>query len=315
MPTLDSIRSAAARIAPHAHWTPVATCTAINEIAGRELIFKCEHLQKVGAFKFRGACNAVSCLTDEEAARGVVTHSSGNHAQALALAARIRGIAAHIVMPRGATPSKKAAVIGYGGRVIECEPTLPAREATAAEVQAETGAVLIPPYDHEEIIAGQGTAALEFLEQAGPLDAVLAPIGGGGLMSGASIVFRELSPSTRIIGAEPTGADSGARSMAAGERVKRDDPDTIADGLRTSIGTLTWPIIQQNVERIITVDDEAIIGAMRLAWERAKLLIEPSAAVPLAAVLSEEFKPLDGMPRIGIILSGGNVNLDALPWA
>jgi threonine dehydratase/serine racemase len=310
----NSIREAARRIASQVHRTPIATCRALDALADRQLFFKCEHLQKVGAFKFRGACNAVNQLTDEQASRGVVTHSSGNHAQALALAAKQRGIAAHIVMPRGATPAKRQAVLDYGGRVIDCEPTLPARESTAARVQEETGAVLIPPYDHADIIAGQGTAALELLEQVADLDAVIAPIGGGGLMAGTSLVARQLAPRLRIFAAEPAGANSAALSLAAGERVIRNDPATLADGLRTSVGTLTWPIIRDHVEQIFTLDEASIIAAMRLAWERGKLLIEPSAAVALAAVLSDEFRAVTGVNRIGVILSGGNTDLDHMPW-
>jgi threonine dehydratase/serine racemase len=312
--SIHDIRAAAERIAGKAHRTPVVTCETIDRFAARLVFFKCEHLQKVGAFKFRGACNAVSVLSEEEARRGVVTHSSGNHAQALALAARMRGIPAHIVMPHGSAAVKKAAVEGYGARVVECEPTLAARETTAARVQEETGATFIHPYDNARIIAGQGTAALELFEQVTDLDALVVPVGGGGLLAGSCIATRALSPKTRIFAAEPKGADDAARSFAAGKLIPQTDPQTIADGLRTSLGELTWPIIRDHIERVVAVGDDEIVAAMRLAWERAKLLIEPSAAVALAAVLSEEFRSLEAIDRIGIVLSGGNVDVAALPF-
>lgn len=312
--TLDDIRAAADRIAGFAHCTPVGTCATIDRMAGRALFFKCENLQKVGAFKFRGACNAVRKLSDAEAARGVVTHSSGNHAQALALAAKLRGIPAHVVMPNNATPVKKRAVQDYGGRVIDCAPTLEARESTAAAVIAETGATLLPPYNHPDIIAGQGTVALELLDQVSELDAIIAPVGGGGLISGIALAARELKPSLRVFAAEPKGADDAARSKAAGKFIPQTGPQTIADGLLTSLGDLTWPVVRDLVERVITVREEEIVTAMRLLWERAKLVVEPSGAVPLAAVLSDEFRGLTGLTRVGIVLSGGNANLDRLPW-
>ncbi|HXG12592.1 MAG TPA: pyridoxal-phosphate dependent enzyme [Gemmataceae bacterium] len=312
--SLDAIRAAARRIAPFAHRTPVMTCATLDHLAGRRLFFKCEQFQKVGAFKFRGALNAVLRLSDEAAARGVVTHSSGNHAQALALAARLRGIAAHIVMPTSAPAVKRRAVEGYGGRVVLCEPTLEARQQAAAEVQAQTGAALIHPYDHPDVIAGQGTVALELLEQVPDLDAIIAPVGGGGLVGGTCLAVKGLAPSVRVFAAEPAGADDAARSLAAGRVIPQTSPRTIADGLLTSLGELTWPILRDHLERVLTVTDEQIIGAMRLVWERAKFLIEPSAAVPVAAVLGDEFRALDGMARVGVVLSGGNVNLDRLPW-
>lgn len=311
---LDAVRAAAQRIAGYAHRTPVVTCATLDALAGRRLFFKCEHLQKVGAFKFRGACNAVLRLSADVAARGVVTHSSGNHAQALALAARLRGIPARIVMPRTVSAVKRRAVEGYGGHVIECEPTLAAREAAAAGAVGRTGGTLIHPYDHPDVIAGQGTTALELLEQAPQLEAIIAPVGGGGLLSGMSVAAAGLAPSIRILAAEPLGADDAARSKAAGRLIPQTAPRTIADGLLTSLGTLTWPIIRDHVERVLTVTEEQIVAAMRLAWERAKLLIEPSAAVALAAVLSDECKALPGLTRIGVVLSGGNVDLDHLPW-
>lgn len=311
---LAGIRDAARRIAGLAHRTRIETCVTLDQLAGRALFFKCEHLQKVGAFKFRGACNAVGALSDEIARRGVVTHSSGNHAQALALAAKLRGIPAHVVMPNNATPVKRRAVVGYGARVIDCEPTLEARETTAAAVLAETGATLVPPYNHPDVIAGQGTTALELLDQVPNLDAIIAPVGGGGLVSGMCIAVKALAPKVRMFAAEPAGADDAARSVAAGKLILQAGPKTIADGLLTSLGDMTWPIIRDHVERIITVSEEQIIVAMRLAWERAKLLIEPSSATALAAVLSDDFKALTGIQRVAVVLSGGNVNLERLPW-
>jgi threonine dehydratase/serine racemase len=254
-------------------------------------------------------------LAPEAAARGVATHSSGNHAQALALAARLRGIPAHVVMPSNASPVKRRAVEEYGGRVVECEPTLEARERTACAVLAQTGATLVPPYNHPDVIAGQGTVALELLDQVDGLDAVVAPVGGGGLVAGTCVALREAAPAVRVFAAEPAGADDAARSKAAGTLVPQTRPRTIADGLLTSLGDLTWPLVRDRVERVVTAGEEEIIEAMRLAWERAKLLIEPSAALALAAVLSDEFRALGGLRRVGVVLSGGNVNLDSLPWS
>jgi threonine dehydratase/serine racemase len=313
--TLEDIRAAAQRIAPFARRTPVMTSRTLDERAGRSLFFKCENLQRIGAFKFRGACNAVMQLDDETAARGVVTHSSGNHAQALAESARIRGIEAHIVMPTTAPAVKRRAVIDYGGIVHPCEPTNEARQRVADEVMAETGGVFIPPFDHPHIIAGQGTAALELIEEVGPLDAIIAPIGGGGLMSGTSIAARGLDASMRIFGAEPSAADDAARSLATGRFQEACPPNTIADGLLTSMGPLTWPIIRAHLETIITMDDDAIIETMRFVWERMKIVVEPSGAVSIAAVLSDEFKALRGLDRVGVIISGGNVDLGRLPFA
>ncbi len=311
---IEDIRAAARRIAPFAHRTPLATCATLDRLAGRALFLKCEQLQKAGAFKFRGACNAVLRLSPETAARGVATHSSGNHAGALALAAKLRGIPAHVVMPRNASPVKRRAVEEYGGRVVECEPTLAARETTVAAVIGETSATLIPPYNHVDVIAGQGTTVLELLEQAPGLDALVMPVGGGGLMAGATLAMKALAPNARVFAAEPKGADDAARSKAAGRLIPQTGPNTIADGLLTGLGDLTWPVLRDCVEGVVAVEDEEIVAAMRLAWERAKLLIEPSAAVALAAVLSPEFRALRGMQRVGILLSGGNVYLDALPW-
>lgn len=309
-----AVREAAARIAPYAHRTPVLTSGTLDSLAGRRLYFKCENFQKVGAFKFRGACNAVMKLPDDEAARGVVTHSSGNHAQAIALSCRLRGIDAHIVMPNNAMAVKREAVVGYGGHVYLCEPTPAGRHGMGDEVQRKTGAVLIPPYDHPDIIAGQGTAALELLDEIPDLDAIIAPVGGGGLMSGTCIAATGLKPGIRLFAAEPAGADDAARSMAAGMLIPQTAPDTICDGLLTSLGEQTWPIIRDHVQRVVTPDDGQTIAAMRLVWERMKIIIEPSSAVAVAAVLTDEFTQLPGLDHVGVILSGGNVPLDRLPW-
>jgi threonine dehydratase len=313
-PDFDAVRDAARRIAGMVHRTPLASCATLDRLSGRKLVFKCEHLQKAGAFKFRGACNAVMKLPSAMAKRGVVTHSSGNHAAALALAARSRNLTAHVVMPRNASPVKQRAAQEYGARIIECASTQSARETTAEAILAETGGVFIPPYDHPDIIAGQGTVALELIEQAPDVDAVLAPVGGGGLVSGICIAARGVAPHVRIFAAEPKGADDAARSKAAGQRLPQTSPNTIADGLRTGLGEITWPIVRDQVERVITVTDIEITVAMRLLWERAKLLVEPSAAVAFAAVLTDEFRSLPGLERVGIVLSGGNVDLDRLPW-
>jgi threonine dehydratase/serine racemase len=310
----SAIQEASRRIAGRAHRTPVVTCSAIDALAGRSVFFKCENLQKVGAFKFRGACNAVLKLTEDHARRGVLTHSSGNHAQALALAALQRGIQAHVVMPSTALSNKRRAVEGYGARVITCEPTLEARETTADAVEKQTGAIFIPPYDHPDIIAGQGTAALELLEDIPALDALIAPVGGGGLLAGTCVAARGINASIRLFAAEPCGADDAAQSLSAGRLILQTAPNTIADGLLTSLGELTWPIIRDHVTGIVTVEDDATVAAMRLFWERAKLLIEPSSAVAIAALLSEEFQAIDGCERVGVILSGGNVDLDHMPW-
>ena len=311
-PDLSAIRTAAARIRPYAHRTPVMTCASLDTQVGAQLFLKCENLQKVGAFKFRGAANAVFSLSDTEAARGVVAHSSGNHAQALALAARLRGIPAYIVMPDNAPAVKKAAVAGYGGQITFCAPNLAAREATQAEVVAATGAMVVHPYNDVRVIAGQGTATLELLEDVPDLDVILAPVGGGGLLSGTAIAATELSPNIRVIGVEPAGADDAYRSLAAGSIIPSLQPQTIADGLLTSLGDLTFPIIRDRVEQIVTVSEEAIVAAMKFIWERAKLIVEPSAAVPIAA-LWEQRVDLSGL-RVGVILSGGNVDLGRLPW-
>jgi len=308
-PDLKDVRAAAARIEPHAHRTPIARCATLDRMAGRELHFKCEHLQKTGAFKFRGACNAVMKLSKSAAPRGVVTHSSGNHAGALAAAARLRGLAVHVVMPTNAAAPKRLAAREYGATVVPCEPTLAARESTAAAVLAKTRGTLIPPYDHPDIIAGQGTIALELEAQVAGLEAIVAPIGGGGLISGLCV-----ASTVPVFGAEPAAVDDAARSKAAGRLIPQTGARSVADGLLTSLGEHTWPIVRDRVSRIFTVTEHEIVTAMRLLWERAKLLVEPSAAVPLAVVLGAEFRALPGLQRVAIVLSGGNVDLDHLPW-
>ena len=311
-PTIEDIRQAAARIAPYIHRTPVFTNQSLDEKVGAHVYLKCENLQKVGAFKFRGASNAVFSLSDQEAVRGVATHSSGNHAQALALAARMRGIPAYIVMPNNAPTIKQAAVAGYGGRITLCEPTLEARESTLEQVQKSTGAVVVHPYNNERVIAGQGTAALELLEEVPDLDAIIAPVGGGGLLSGTALAAHGINPSIRVFAGEPEMADDAYRSMQAGRIIPSVAPKTIADGLLTSLGVLTFPIIREHVEQIVTVSEAGIIQSMRFIWERAKLVIEPSAAVA-PAVLWEGKLDLSNK-RVGVILSGGNLDLDHLPW-
>jgi threonine dehydratase/serine racemase len=312
--TLESIRAARETIAPHAHRTPIFTSSALDRLASRKLFFKCENLQRVGAFKFRGALNAVMRLSEDQARRGVVTHSSGNHAQALALAAKLRGIPAHVVMPTNATRVKIDAVIGYGARVVPCEPTLADRERVAQQVAEETGAAMIPPYDHPDVISGQGTIALELLEQIPELDAVVAPIGGGGLISGIAIAIKALTPGISVFGAEPEGADDAARSKAARELVPQLKPNTIADGLLAGLGRHTWPVIRDEVDRVITVPDDAIVAAMRLMFERMKLVVEPSGAVSAAAALSDVFRAMPGLGRVAVVVSGGNVDLGKLPF-
>jgi len=310
--TLQDIQAAAKRIRPYAHRTPVLTNESLDQRVGAQVYLKCENMQKVGAFKFRGACNAVYSLSDEEAVHGVVTHSSGNHAQALALAAKLRGIPAYIVMPDNAPQVKKDAVAGYGGQITFCEPTLEARESTMERIRLETGATVVHPYDNERVIAGQGTAALELLDEVPDLDVIIAPVGGGGLLSGTSIAAKGLKSGIRVIAAEPEMADDAYRSTKAGKIIPSVNPETIADGLLTSLGTLTFPIIQQNVEQIITVSERGIVEAMKFIWERAKIIIEPSAATVIA-VLWEKKIDLSGL-KVGVILSGGNVDLNKLPW-
>jgi len=313
--TYADVLAAAERIRPFVQRTPVFTSETLDARAGRRLFFKGELLQKSGSFKYRGATNAVRRLDAEAASRGVVTHSSGNHGQALALAARTRGIPATIVMPANASAVKSAAIAGYGAQIVESGPSLPEREAKVAEIRAATGAAYIPPFDHPDVIAGQGTAALELLQDEPGIDALIAPIGGGGLISGFSLAAKGFDPNIRIFGAEPVGASAAAQSMVAGERVKLAGTTSIADGLLANyVGLLTWPIIAANVERVFTVSEDDIANAMRLVWERMKLLIEPSAAVGVAVALSDEFRALPGLEKVGIVLCGGNVTLDKLYW-
>ena len=312
LPTFADIEKAHERIRSYIHHTPVMTSKSINEIVGAELFFKCENLQKVGAFKFRGACNSVFSLSDEEAKNGVCTHSSGNHAAALALAARMRGVPAYIVMPENAPEIKKKAVAGYGAQITFCEPTQAARESTLANVARQTGATEIHPYNYFNVICGQGTAAKELIEDTGNLDIVMAPVGGGGLLSGTALSTRALLPKARVIAAEPAGADDAFRSFYSKTLHPSVAPKTIADGLLTSLGSLTFPIVLENVDQIFTVSEENIVAAMRMIWERMKIIIEPSSAVPLAAILENKVD-IKGN-KVGIILSGGNVDLGKLPF-
>ena len=312
-PTISQVREAAERIAPLVHLTPVLTNKTINRLSGAVLFFKAENFQKVGAFKARGAVNAVFSLYDLDAKQGVATHSSGNHAAALAYAAGCRRVKAYVVMPENAPPVKKSAVADYGAEIIYCKPTQEAREETLARVVKETGAVFIHPYNDYRVIGGQATAALELLQQVSGLDAVVAPVGGGGLLSGTALAVKALNPGIKVFGAEPEMADDASRSLQAGQIIPVKNPATIADGLRTSLGELTFPIIQKHVTGILTVSEEAIISSMRLVWERMKIIIEPSAAVPLAAVIS--YKDIFVGSKTGLILSGGNVDLDSLPWS
>jgi len=311
-PSLEDVLAAADRVRDEVRRTPVLTCSSLDEIVGMRLYFKCENFQTVGAFKFRGATNAVRLLPEEAAARGVVTHSSGNHAQALALAARRRGIPAWIVMPSNAPAIKRAAVEGYGATVVPCAPTLEARTRGAARVQDDTGATFIHPYDDARVIAGQGTAALELLEDVLGLDAVIAPVGGGGLMSGTCVAVHGLNPSVHLYGAEPERADDARRSLEAGRRVPVGEAGTMADGLRTSLSDLTFGILRTHLDGLPTVSEDEIASAMRQVFERMKIVIEPSSAVPLAAC-ARLHSELAGK-RVGIILSGGNVDLTQLPW-
>ena len=310
--TMQSIREAHARIRDKIHRTPVMTSEVLDGLAGNRLYFKCENLQKVGAFKARGATNAVFLLTDAEAAKGVVTHSSGNHAAALARAARLRGIPAYIVMPSNSPQAKQAAVRRYGGDVVLCEPTLAARESTARQVMERTGAVFIHPYDDLRVMAGQGTTAIELLEDVPGLDVILCPVGGGGQISGIAVAAKDIKPEVRVIGVEPAGADDAARSLKAGHIIPMLEPRTIADGLKTSLGQRPFAEIMRLVDDIVTVREESIVQAMRQVWEVMKLIVEPSGAVSYAAVV--EGRIAASGAKIGIILSGGNLDLNRLPW-
>ena len=308
--TLHDVVVAQGRIERYIHRTPTLTSQTLNAMAGAELVFKCENLQVIGAFKARGAHNAVFALSAEQRQRGVVTHSSGNHAAALALAARNAGTLAHVVMPSNAPEPKVESVARLGGRITYCEPTQAAREATAAAVQAETGATLVHPFDNWQVIAGQATAALELVQDVSGLNAIVAPVGGGGLLGGCALVAAEHQ--LQVFGAEPAGADDAWRSFRRGRLEPLGDVNTIADGLRTSLGVRPFQLIQKYVTDIATVTDEEILQAMLLVWKIMKIIIEPSSAVPVAALLRHRF-PVAGR-RVGVILSGGNVDLHALPW-
>ena len=312
IPSFNDVQNAYLKIRSKVHRTPVLSSTKVNERVGGQLFFKCENFQKVGAFKFRGATHAVGELTDKEAQSGVATHSSGNHAQAVALAAKLRGIPAHIVMPENAPKVKVNAVKDYGADVTFCESTQQAREETLEQVVEETGATFIHPYDHPHIIMGQGSAAIELLEDYPDLDIVLAPIGGGGLMSGTAIAASGLAPGAKIIGAEPEIANDAFLSLQTGKLQPVQSTDTVADGLRTSLSELTFACIRNHVDEIVTVTEEEIIEAMRFIWERMKIIIEPSCAVPVAAVFNGKVDVSGKMA--GIIITGGNIDLDRLPW-
>lgn len=314
-PTLADIHAAQHRLAAHLHRTPILSSREIDSIAGARLLFKCENFQRTGSFKARGAFNAVLSLPEAEAARGVVTHSSGNHAAALAIAARERGIAAHIVMPHTAPAPKKAAVAAYGGRIVECEPTLAARLAAAEAIIAETGAILIPPFDSRAVAAGQGTCALELLADATErLDAISCPVGGGGLLAGTLVAVKETQPELAVVAAEPAAADDAARGFRTGALQPQVLPvATIADGLTTAMCPMTFDVMRRLADAVVTVSEEAIVEAMRLIWSRMKIIIEPSCAVPLAAILESRWDAKG--QTVGIILTGGNVDLDRLPWS
>jgi threonine dehydratase len=311
LPVFADVLAAAARIAPHAHATPVLRARTLDALAGCTLHFKAEHLQRAGAFKFRGACNAVWALPADLAARGVVTHSSGNHGAALALAARTRGIACHVVVPDGAVAAKLAAIEAYGAILHRCAPTIAAREAAAADVQRATGATLVHPYTDPQVIAGQGTAALELLNACEDLDALVVPVGGGGLASGCALALAALAPHCTLFLAEPAGAAETAASLARGERVTEFVPDTVCDGLRGTLGAPNFAVLQAHHAQALVVDDRDTLAAMKLLWTRTKQLVEPSSAIAFAAVLRHHERFADR--RVGIVLSGGNVDLDALP--
>jgi threonine dehydratase len=311
-PVFDDVLSAAARIAPHAHVTPVLNSRVLNELSGATLQFKAEHLQRAGAFKFRGACNAVWGLDQARAQAGVVTHSSGNHGAALALAARTRGIACHVVAPEGAVAAKLANIVRHNAKLWRCAASISAREQACAEVQAQTGATLVHPYTDSAVIAGQGTATLELLHAAGPLDVMVVPVGGGGLAAGTSLALRGAAPQCELVLAEPAGAADTARSLAAGQRQVDFVPDTICDGLRGALGAPNFAMLQRASAEVITVADGQVVEAMRLLWQVLKQLVEPSSAIALAAVLARPQR-FAGR-RVGIVLSGGNIDIDALPW-
>lgn len=312
IPTFGDVLAAHERIAPYIHRTPVLTSSYLNALTGAELFFKCENFQKAGAFKARGASNAVFGLTAAQAARGVATHSSGNHGLSLSYAAGRRGIPCTVVMPRTAPQAKKDAVKGYGGRVVECEPSTSSREAVFAQVVAETGAEFVHPYNDPRVIAGQATCSRELLEQVGELDAVVAPIGGGGMISGTCLTLSNLAPGVEIYAAEPKNADDAARSFRAGHIIADDAPETVADGLKVPLKDLTWHFVKSHVEDILTAEEDEIVDAMKLIWKRMKIVMEPSSAVPLATILKNRDRFAG--KRVGVVITGGNVDLDKLPW-
>ncbi len=312
VPTFDDVLAAHERVKPYIHRTPVLTSTYLNDLTGAELFFKCENFQKAGAFKVRGACNAVFGLSDEMAAKGVATHSSGNHALSLSYAAGRRGIPCHVVMPRTAPQAKKDAVRGYGGQITECEPSTSSREAVFAEVEARTGAEFVHPYNDPRVIAGQGTCSRELLEQVEGLDAVVAPIGGGGMISGTCLTLSSIAPGVEVFAAEPLNADDAARSFRAGHIIADDAPETVADGLKVPLKELTWHFVSGHVKDVLTATEDQIVDAMKLIWKRMKIVMEPSSAVPLACILANRDR-FRGR-RIGVIVTGGNVDLDRLPW-
>jgi threonine dehydratase len=312
IPSLADMLIAHERIKPHIHRTPILTSRVINELSGAELFFKCENLQKGGAFKARGASNAVFGLNDAQAAKGVATHSSGNHGTCLAYAAGRRGIPCTVVMPRTAPQPKKDAVRGYGGKVVECEPSTTSREAVFAEVVAETGAEFVHPYNDRRVIAGQGTCSKELIEQVDGLDAVIAPIGGGGMVSGTCLTLSNLAPQIKIYAAEPEQADDAYRSFKAGHIIADDAPNTVADGLKVPLKELTWHFVSKHVTDIFTASEQEIVDAMKLIWKRMKIVMEPSSAVPLATILKN--RDVFAGKRVGVIITGGNVDLDKLPW-
>ncbi|MFZ5637759.1 MAG: pyridoxal-phosphate dependent enzyme [Pseudomonadota bacterium] len=312
LPAYSDVLAAAARIAPHAQRTPVLRSHSLDALAGCELHFKCENLQRVGAFKFRGACNAVFALDDALAARGILTQSSGNHGAAVALAARLRGVSAVVVVPEGAPAVKLAGIAAYGARIVRCAPTMAAREAAAAALREETGAYLVHPFDDADVIAGQGTAALELLQDAPALDALLTPVGGGGLLSGCSLAAKTVAPGIEVLGAEPAGAADAIASLREGRCMTDMVANTVCDGLRGHLAPRTLALLQRHVDGVLPIEDADTVAAMRLLWERLKLVVEPSGAIAFAAVLRHRER-FAGR-RVGIVLSGGNVDLDRLPW-
>lgn len=312
IPTYDDVLDAHTRIKPYIHQTPILTSSYFNELTGAELFFKCENFQKAGAFKVRGASNAVFGMDDETAQKGVATHSSGNHALSLSYAAGRRGIPATVVMPRTAPQAKKDAVIGYGGTIIECEPSTSAREAAIAEVLDVTGADFVHPYNDPRVIAGQATCSKEIMEQTDGLDAVIAPIGGGGMISGTCLTLSNIAPEVKVYAAEPLNADDAARSLRAGHIIADDAPNTVADGLKVPLKELTWHFVSNHVTDILTATEEEIIDAMKLTWQRMKIVMEASCAPPLATILKN--KDIFAGKRVGVVITGGNVDLDKLPW-